>query len=67
MAQSSKALYPLMTQEAEATAPVTDVQAPPSGLDLLGPAFLVTIGIVMLAWIGGLIWVGIELVRWLIS
>jgi hypothetical protein len=56
-----------MTQEAEAAAPVTDVQAPPSGTDLLGPAFLVTIAITMIAWIGGLIWVGVELVRWLIS
>ncbi len=56
-----------MTQDAEVAAPVTSAQAQPSGADLIGPTYLVTIGVVMTAWIGGLIWVGIELVRWLIS
>jgi hypothetical protein len=62
-----EASYPLMTQEAEAAAPAPHAQARPSGIDLVGPTYLVTIGVVMTAWIGGLIWVGIELVRWLIS
>ncbi|WFU37304.1 hypothetical protein QA640_22685 [Bradyrhizobium sp. CB82] len=42
-----------MTHDAEAAA--TDAQAPRRNRDLLGIAYLVTIGVVMVAWIGGLI------------
>ncbi|WP_027574502.1 hypothetical protein [Bradyrhizobium sp. WSM1743] len=35
--------------------------------DLLGIAYLVTIAIVMLAWIGGLVWATIAFFSWLVS
>jgi hypothetical protein len=56
-----------MTPEAEATAPEAESRAPRQGPDLLGVAFLATIGIAMIAWIGGLIWAATAVVQWLMS
>ena len=52
-----------MTQEAtaEAYVPTRRVR-----LDLFGATFLATIGIVMLAWIAGLVWVAIAFFNWLV-
>ncbi|MGV7216839.1 hypothetical protein [Bradyrhizobium sp. UFLA05-112] len=55
-----------MTHDAEAAATDADAQAPRRSRDLLGFAYLATIGVVMVAWIGGLIWAGVAVVRWLI-
>ncbi|MGY8665564.1 hypothetical protein Q3C01_24820 [Bradyrhizobium sp. UFLA05-109] len=56
-----------MTHDAEAAATNSaDAQAPRSSRDLLGIAYLATTGVVMLAWIGGLIWAGVAVVSWLI-
>ena len=48
------------------TAVDTQTPAPRRSSDLLGVAFLATAGVVMTAWIGGLIWRGAALVMWLI-
>ena len=53
-----------MTQEAAAQADVAARQRKP---DLFGAACLATIGIVMLAWIGGLIWAAMAMLTWLAS
>jgi hypothetical protein len=58
---------PAMTPEAEATAPEAETRAPRQGPDLFGVAFLATIGIVMIAWVGGLIWAATAVVEWLMS
>ncbi|MCP3469933.1 hypothetical protein NLM33_06270 [Bradyrhizobium sp. CCGUVB1N3] len=55
-----------MTHEAEAAATDADAQAPRRSRDLLGVAYLATIGVVMVAWIGALIWAGVAVVSWLI-
>lgn len=52
-----------MTQEAAEADVSTQRQRP----DLLGIAFLGTIAIVMLAWIGGLIWAAMAMLNWLTS
>ncbi|OAF05709.1 hypothetical protein AYJ54_02085 [Bradyrhizobium centrolobii] len=57
----------VMTPEAEATSVQADAAASPRGPDLLGGAPLATIGIVMTAWIGGLIWLAIAILNWLAS
>ena len=57
----------VMTQEADVATSDADTHAPRRSTDLLGLAYLATTGIVMTAWIGGLIWVGFEVVRWLLS
>jgi hypothetical protein len=54
---------PVMTQEAAEADVSTQRQTP----DLLGITFLGTIAIVMLAWIGGLIWAAIAMLNWLTS
>jgi hypothetical protein len=54
-----------MTQEAEAAAPETDTQAARPAPDLLGVAYLATMGIVMTAWVGGLIWAALAVIKWL--
>lgn len=54
----------VMTPEAAAEA---DASAQRQRPDLLGIAFLGTIGIVMLAWIGGLIWAAAAMLNWLAS
>ncbi|MCP3399787.1 hypothetical protein [Bradyrhizobium sp. CCGB20] len=51
-----------MTQEA-AEAHVPTQRARP---DLFGATLLVTIGIVMLAWIAGLVWAAIAFFNWLV-
>jgi hypothetical protein len=56
----------VMTQETEAAAPNANRPAPRQAPDLLGVAYLATIGIVMTAWIGGLIWAAMA-VRWWIA
>jgi hypothetical protein len=56
-----------MTEEAEAAAPEGDTRAPRQRPDLLGVAFLTIVGIVMVAWVGGLMWAGIAVVKWLMS
>jgi hypothetical protein len=53
-----------MTQEAAAEIPVP---ARGERSDPLGIAYLATIGIVMLAWIAGLVWAAIAFFSWLVS
>jgi hypothetical protein len=53
-----------MTQEAAAEAHVP-TNRERSGL--FGVTFLATIGIVMLAWVGGLVWAAIWFFNWLMS
>ena len=53
-----------MTQEAAAE---IAVPAPRERSDPLGIAYLATIGIVMLAWIAGLVWAAIAFFGWLVS
>ena len=53
-----------MTQEAAAE---RDVPTQQQRRDLLGGALLATIGIVMLAWIAGLVWAAIAFFDWLLS
>lgn len=57
-------VFPVMTQEAAASANVP-TQRPRT--DLLGIAYLGTIGIVMLAWIAGLVWGAMAFFNWLVS
>ena len=57
-------VFSVMTQEAAASA---NVPAPRQRGDLLGIAYLGTIGIVMLAWISGLVWGLIAFFNWLVS
>ena len=53
-----------MTHKAAAEVVVpTERQKP----DLLGIAYLGTITVVMLAWIGGLVWAAIAFFSWLVS
>ena len=52
-----------MTQEAAASA---DVPTQRQRSDLLGVAYLGTIGIVMLAWIAGLVWGAMAFFNWLV-
>lgn len=54
-----------MTQKAEATAPQTDGKGPRASTDLLGIAYLATTAVVMTAWICGLIWIGLGVVKWI--
>lgn len=56
-----------MTQEAEAATHHADPDAARRSTDLLGLAFLATIGIVMTVWVSGLIWAASQLVMWLMS
>jgi hypothetical protein len=53
-----------MTQEAaaEVAAPTQRERSDP-----LGIAYLATIGIVMLAWIAGLVWAAIAFFNWVVS
>jgi hypothetical protein len=55
---------PVMTQEVAA-----EIAVPTRGerSDPLGIAYLATIGIVMLAWIAGLVWAAIGFFGWLVS
>jgi hypothetical protein len=55
-----------MNQEVNTAATDTQRPAPRPGSDLLGVAYLATAGVVMTAWIGGLIWGGVALVIWLL-
>ena len=57
-------VYSVMTQEAAASA---NVRAQRHRSDLVGVAYLGTIGIVMLAWIAGLVWAAIAFFDWLLS
>ncbi|WP_441236032.1 hypothetical protein [Bradyrhizobium sp. 930_D9_N1_4] len=50
-----------MTQEAAAHVPTQRERS-----DLFSATFLVTIGIVMLAWIAGLVWAAIAFFNWLV-
>jgi hypothetical protein len=52
-----------MTQQAAADA---HVPAQRAKSDLFGTAFIATIGIVMLAWIAGLVWAAIAFFNWLV-
>jgi len=53
-----------MTQEAAAETQVPTARGRP---DLVGATLLATIGIVMLAWIGGLVWGVMVFFNWLVS
>lgn len=55
--------WSIMTQEAAAEAHVPTRRARP---DLIGTTFLATIGIVMLAWIAGLVWAALAFFNWLV-
>jgi len=57
-------VFSVMTQEAATSA---NVPTPRQRGDLLGLAYLGTIGIVMLAWISGLVWGLIAFFNWLVS
>lgn len=52
-----------MTQEAAAEAHVPTQRL---RSDLVGATFLATVGIVMLAWIAGLVWAAIAFFNWLV-
>lgn len=56
-------VFSVMTQEAAASA---DVPTKRPRFDLLGIAYLGTIGIVMLAWIAGLVWGAMAFFNWLV-
>ncbi|MHC4054483.1 hypothetical protein [Bradyrhizobium sp. 25ACV] len=56
-------VFPVTTQEAAAPA---NVPTQRQRTDLLGIAYLGTIGIVMLAWIAGLVWGAIAFFNWLV-
>lgn len=53
-----------MTEEAAAEAHVPSSR---DRSDLVGVTFLATIGIVMLAWVGGLVWAAISFFNWLVA
>jgi hypothetical protein len=53
-----------MTQKATADAPVATQR---ERSDPLGVTLLATIGIVMLGWIGGLVWAALAFFNWLMS
>ena len=53
-----------MTQKAAAEA---HVPTQPVRSDLFGVAFLVTIAVVMLAWIAGLVWAAMAFFNWLVA
>jgi hypothetical protein len=55
---------PVMMQEAAAEIAVPTRR---ERSDPLGIAYLATIGIVMLAWIAGLVWAAIAFFSWLVS
>ena len=55
---------PVMTHKAPADVVVPTQRQRP---DLLGIAYLGTITIVMLAWIGSLVWASIAFFNWLVS
>jgi len=55
--------FPVMTQEAAAPA---NVPAQRQRTDLIGITYLGTIGVVMLAWIAGLVWGAIAFFNWLV-
>ncbi len=57
-------VFSVMTQEATASA---NVPAQRQRSDLLGFAYLGTVGIVMLAWIAGLVWGAMAFFNWLVS
>ncbi|BBO06157.1 MULTISPECIES: hypothetical protein [Bradyrhizobium] len=56
-------VFPVMKQEAAAPA---NVPTRRQRTDLLGIAYLGTIGIVMLTWIAGLVWGAIAFFNWLV-
>ena len=55
-------VFSVMAQQAAANVPTRR-----SRIDLLGIAYLGTIGIVMLAWIAGLVWGAMAFFNWLVS
>ena len=55
--------FPVMTHEAAAPAHVPTQR---QRTDLIGIAYLGTIGVVMLAWIAGLVWGAIAFFNWLV-
>ncbi|MCK1723507.1 hypothetical protein [Bradyrhizobium sp. 141] len=57
-------VFSVMTRDAAASANVP-TQRPRR--DLVGVAYLGTIGIVMLAWIAGLVWGAMAFFNWLVS
>ena len=57
-----------MTPDAEvAAAPEAEPRATRRASDLLGIAYLATLGIVMTIWVGGLIWAAISVFEWVLS
>lgn len=56
-------VFSVMTQEAAASA---NVPTQRQRSDLLGIAYLGTIGILMLAWIAGLVWGAMAFFNWLV-
>jgi hypothetical protein len=57
-------VFSVMTQDAAASA---NVRTQRQRGDLLGIAYLGTIGIVMLAWIAGLVWGAMAFFNWLVA
>jgi hypothetical protein len=57
-----------MAPDAElTTASQVEPHAPRRLADLLGIAYLATLGIVMTIWVGGLIWAAVAVVEWMVS
>jgi len=50
-----------------ATATDAEPRDPRRLSDLLGFAYLATVGIVMTIWVGGLIWAAVAVVGWMVS
>lgn len=50
-----------------ATASEVEPREPRRFSDLLGFAYLATVGIVMTIWVGGLIWAAVAVVGWMVS
>lgn len=57
-------VFSVMTQDAAASA---NVRTRRQRGDLLGIAYLGTIGVVMLAWIAGLVWGAMAFFNWLVA
>jgi len=57
-------VFSVMTQDAAASA---NVPTRRKRGDLIGVAYLGTIGIVMLAWIAGLVWGAMAFFNWLVA
>jgi hypothetical protein len=57
-----------MTPDAElAATSEAEPHAPRRLADLLGVAYLATLGVVMTVWVAGLVWAAVAVVGWMVS